>query len=195
RRGLTREEMPLTDREWAWVTSARDAAIREAHRHERSVQTQDTQLDCRRTRLYGEALRDFVERWGLMARGVDMVVPERLNTAPLPVVAAYLRSVFQAEGFVSARKASTLGEVDMISEQLIGGMQRLLLRFGIYARVGFKKDSRSNRHGCWTLRIQTAGDRRIFADEVGFLDPVKAAKLESSFDLPGLAAGDTKRLQ
>src|SRR5262249_46528294 len=55
--------------------------------------------------------------------------------------------------------------------------------------------SRSNLHGCWTLRIQTVGDRRIFADEIGFLDPVKAAKLESSFDLPGLAASDTKRLQ
>ena len=194
-RSLTIEAMTVTDAELAWVRSALDTVFPDVHRHERSVPTQDTQLDCRRTRLYGEALRDFVERWGLMARGVDMVVPERLNTAPLPLVAAYLRSVFQAEGFVSARKASTLVEVDMISERLIRGMQSLLLRFGIYARVGFKKDSRSNRHGCWTLRIQTAGDRRIFADEIGFLDPVKAAKLESSFDLPGLAAGDTKRLQ
>ena len=194
-RSLTIEAMTVTDAELAWVTSALDTVFPDVHRHERSVPTQDAQLDCRRTRLYGEALRDFVERWGLMARGVDMVVPERLNTAPLPVVAAYLRSVFQAEGFVSARQASTLVEVDMISERLIRGMQSLLLRFGIYARVGFKKDSRSNRHGCWTLRIQTAGDRRIFADEIGFLDPVKAAKLESSFDLPGLAASDTKRLQ
>jgi ribonucleoside-diphosphate reductase alpha chain len=194
-RSLTIEAMTVTDAELAWVTSALDTVFPEVHRHERSVPTQDTQLDCRRTRLYGEALRAFVERWGLMVRGVDMVVPERLNTAPLPVVAAYLRSVFQAEGFVSARKASTLVEVDMISERLVRGMQSLLLRFGIYARVGFKKDSRSNRHGCWTLRIQTAGDRRILADEIGFLDPVKAAKLESSFDLPGLAAGDTKRLQ
>src|SRR6266513_5250366 len=100
---------------------------------------------CGRTRLYGDSLRPFIERWGLLARGVDMQVPERLYAAPLPVVAAYLRSVFQAEGFVSARKASTVVEVDMISEQLIRGMQSLLLRFGIYARVGFKKDSRSNR--------------------------------------------------
>ena len=40
---------------------------------------------------------------------------------------AYLRSVFQAEGFVSARTASTVVEVDMISERLIRGMQSLLL--------------------------------------------------------------------
>jgi ribonucleoside-diphosphate reductase alpha chain len=194
-RSLTIEAMTVTDAELAWVTSALDTVFPEVHRHERSVPTQDERLDCRRTRLYGEALRDFVERWGLMARGVDMIVPQCLYTAPLPVVAAYLRSVFQAEGFVSARKASTVAEVDMVSERLIRGMQSLLQRFGIYARVGFKQDSRSNRYGCWTLRIQTAGDRRIFADEIGFLDPVKAAKLENSFDLPGLAAGETKRLQ
>jgi ribonucleoside-diphosphate reductase alpha chain len=194
-RSLTIEAMTVTDAELAWVTSALNTVFPEVHRNERSVSTQDMRLDCRRTRLYGEALRAFVERWGLMTRGVDMVIPERLYTASLPVVAAYLRSVFQAEGFVSARTASTVVEVDMISERLIRGMQSLLLRFGIYARVSFKKDSRSNRHGCWALRIQTTGDRRIFADEIGFLDPVKASKLESSFELPGLAASDTKRLQ
>ena len=159
------------------------------------METQDTKLDCRRTRLYGEPLRPFVERWGLLTRGVDMEVPEHLYGAPLPVVAAYLRSVFQAEGFVSARKASTVVEVDMIPERLIRGMQRLLLRFGIYSRVGFKRDARADRKGCWTLRIQTAGDRRIFADEIGFLDPVKAEKLEHSFELPGRPARDSKRLE
>ena len=79
-----------------------------------------------RTRLYGEALRDFIERWDLLTRGSDMVVPEHLYTAPLPVVAAYLRSIFQAEGCVSARAASTVVEVNMISEQIIRGIQRLL---------------------------------------------------------------------
>jgi ribonucleoside-diphosphate reductase alpha chain len=187
--------MTVTDSELAWVTSALDVVFPATHRHERSVETQDAQLDCRRTRLYGEEMRAYIERWGLLARGVDMVVPEHLYRAPLPVVAAYLRSVFQAEGFVSARKSSTIVEVDMIPEKLIRGMQSLLLRFGIYARVGFKADSRPDRKGCWTLRIQTAGDRRIFADEIGFIDPVKAAKLERSFELPGLAASETKRLK
>jgi ribonucleoside-diphosphate reductase alpha chain len=43
--------------------------------------------------------------------------------------------------------------------------------------------------------VQTAGDRRIFADEIGFVDPAKADKLECSFELPGRAAHDTKRLE
>jgi ribonucleoside-diphosphate reductase alpha chain len=194
-RSLTIEAMTVNDAELTWVTSALDVVFPDVHRHTRTVDTQDDRLDCRRIRLYGQALTDFIERWGLRARGVDMVVPECLFTAPLPVVAIYLKSIFQAEGFVSARQASTVVEVDMISEDLIRGMQRLLLRFGIYSRVGFKADPRANRKGCWTLRIQTTGDRRIFADEIGFLDPVKTAKLERSFDLPGLPARETKRLE
>ena len=194
-RSLTIEAMTVTDAELNWVTDALNQVFPGVHRHERSVETQDTRLDCRRTRLYGEFLRDFVDRWDLWKRGTEMQVPAHLFTAPLPVVAAYLRSVFQAEGFVSARQASTVVEVDMISEQLIRGMQQLLLRFGIYARVGFKADARQDRHGCWTLRVQSAGDRRLFADAIGFIDPVKAEKLEHSFDKPGLAARETKRLQ
>ncbi len=194
-RALTVEAMTVTDAELDWVATALARVFPGIHQHERQVVTQNTALDCRRTRLYGESLRAFVVRWDLLTRGVNMVVPERLYTAPLPVVAAYLKSVFQAEGFVSARSASTVVEVDMISEHLIRGIQRLLLRFGIFSRVGFKPDSRDSRKGCWTVRLQTAGDRRIFADEIGFIDPVKAEKLDRSFDLPGLAARNSKRLE
>ncbi len=194
-RSLTIETMTVTDAELEWVTGALDRVFPEVHRHERSVATQNKELDCRRTRLYGEALRAYVERWDLFTRGTDMVVPERLYSAPLPAVAAYLRSIFQAEGFVSSRSASTVVEVDMISEHLIRGVQQLLLRFGIFSRVGFKPDARDTRKGCWTVCVQTAGDRRIFADEIGFVDPAKADKLERSFELPGQAAHDTKRLK
>src|SRR5712691_11274930 len=194
-RALTIEAMTVTDAELVWVTEALNQVFPGARPNERGVATQDERLDCRRTRLYGERLRSFIERWGLLTRGVEMEVPSGLLTAPLPVVAAYLRSIFQAEGFVSAREASTVVEVDMISEHLIKGMQQLLLRFGIFARVGFRRDARPDRHGCWTLRIQSAGDRRLFADAIGFIDPGKAEKLERSFDKPGRAAKDTKRLE
>ena len=194
-RALTIEAMTVTRAEMAWVTEALDRVFPGLHRKERTVETRDLKLDCRRTRLYGESLRPYVERWGLLTRGVNMVVPERLFTAPLPVVAAYLRSVFQAEGFVSAQTASTVVEVDMIPEGLIRGIQQLLLRFGIYSRVSFEPDPRADRKGCWAVRIQTAGDRRIFADEIGFVDPVKSQKLEQGFALPGQAAREVKRLE
>jgi ribonucleoside-diphosphate reductase alpha chain len=194
-RSLTMEAMTVTDDELDWVTRQLNIVFPGVHRHERRVETQDRALDCRRTRLYGAPLEDFVATWGLRARGLDMEVPARLFTAPLPVVALYLRSIFQAEGFVSARERSTVVEVDMISEKLIRGMQQLLLRFGIYARVGYKKDARPDRKGCWSLRIQTAGDRRIFADEIGFIDSAKAEKLHKSFEKPGQPARSTKRLE
>ncbi len=194
-RSLTIEAMTVTPAELAWVTDALDVALPGIHRHERPVLTKDVTLDCRRTRLYGAGLQDFVDRWGLIARGVDMKVPARLHTAPLPVVATYLRSVFQAEGYVSARERSTLVGLAMISEQLIRGVQALLLRFGIFARVGRKAEPRGNRHDLWEIRIQNAGDRRTFADEIGFIDSAKSAKLEASFDLPGRAALPVKRLE
>ncbi|MFC9252281.1 adenosylcobalamin-dependent ribonucleoside-diphosphate reductase [Amycolatopsis thailandensis] len=194
-RSLTIEAMTVTDAELAWVQRALDRVFPDVHRHERKVETQDKTLDCRRTRLYGAGLEAFVSDWGLRARGLDMTVPEDLNTAPLPVVAAYLRSIFQAEGYVSERERSTLVGLDMISEDLIRGIQHLLSRFGIFARVGRKAEKRDNRHDLWGIRIQNAGDRRIFADAIGFLDPVKAAKLEASFEKPGRPALDTKRLQ
>jgi ribonucleoside-diphosphate reductase alpha chain len=194
-KSLTIEAMTVTPAELEWVTAAIDKVFPGVHRHERTVVTQDKSLDCRRTRLYGNCLDKFVSDWKLRPRGVDMEVPERLFTAPLPVVAAYLRSIFQAEGFVSARERSTLVEVDMVGEKHIRGMQSLLLRFGIFARVGFKRDVRSDRKGCWTLRIQNAGDRRTFADHIGFIDPIKAGKLEAGFEKPGRGAFPIKRLE
>ncbi len=192
---LTIEAMTVNDAELAWVRDALDSVFPGVHRKERTVETQDKTLDCRRTRLYGNVLENFVDAWGLRARGTDMEVPAHLHTAPLPVVAAYLRSIFQAEGYVSARERSTLVGLDMIGEELIRGLQHLLARFGIFARVGRKKESRPDRHDLWGIRIQNAGDRRIFADEIGFIDPVKTAKLEASFEKPGLAARETKRLE
>ncbi|HEX6329625.1 MAG TPA: vitamin B12-dependent ribonucleotide reductase [Jiangellaceae bacterium] len=194
-KSLTIEAMTVTDAELAWITRALDEVFPEIHRHERTVETVSPDLDCRRTRLYGRDLKPFIDRWDLRTRGTEMRVPEQLFSAPLPVVAAYLRSIFQAEGYVARRARSTLVAVDMISEDLIRGIQRLLLRFGIFSRVSLKSDARVNRHDCWTVRIQNAGDRRIFADEIGFVDPRKAEKLEASFELPGRGALEVKRLE
>jgi ribonucleotide reductase alpha subunit len=194
-RSLTIEAMTVTDAERSWVHWAVDSCFGDAHRHERRVETQDTSLDCRRLRLYGNHLGPFVERWGLMARGVDMEVPQRLYQAPLPTVAAYLRSLFQAEGYVSRRPRTTVVGMDMISEKLMRGVQMLLARFGIYGRLRFKADRRESRKGCWSLCIRVAGDRRRFADEIGFLDDRKQDKLESSFDVAGRPALHVKSLE
>ncbi len=194
-RSLTIEAVTVTGQELDWVTAALDHALPDVHRQQRSVHTQDPTVDCRRTRLYGKVLTEFVDRWDLRARGVEMTVPETLLTAPLPVVQYYLRSIFQAEGYVSRRENGTLLAVDMISEQLVRGIQSLLLRFGIFSRVKCKVDRRSNRMNIWSLQILNEGDRGLFATEVGFVDERKQRKLDESFWLCGHLAGPVKRLQ
>ncbi|HEY3940981.1 MAG TPA: vitamin B12-dependent ribonucleotide reductase [Acidimicrobiales bacterium] len=194
-RSLTIEAMTVTDAELEWVTAAIDMVFPGVHRHERTVETVSADLDCRRTRLYGAVLSDFVESWGLRTRGVDMTVPDRLLTAPLPVVRAYLRSLFQAEGYVSIKRRSAVVGMAMISEGVVRGAQALLARFGIFSRVRFKPDRRSDRRGCWSLSIQALGDRAAFAEEIGFVDPAKAAKLEVSLGLDGRGARQVKRLE
>ncbi len=194
-RSLTIEAMTVTPAEHAWVTAAIDRVFPEAHRRERTVETQDRSLGRRRIRLYGNHLRDFVDRWGLRARGVEMEVPERLLTAPLPLVAAYLRSLFQAEGYVSVRHRSAKLGLDMISEGIVRGVQALLARFGIFSRVSFKADRRPDRKGCWSLSIQNVGDQSLFAEEIGFIDPRKADKLESALGRLGKTEGETKLLE
>ncbi|HTX00444.1 MAG TPA: LAGLIDADG family homing endonuclease, partial [Acidimicrobiales bacterium] len=194
-RSLAIEAMTVTEAERSYVHDAIKAVFPEVHAHERSVATKDPSLDCRRLRLYGTELSEFVESWGLRARRTEMQVPERLYSDPLPVVAAYLRSIFQAEGYVSVRERSAVIGMDMTSEDIVRGVQGLLARFGIFARVGFKQDRRADRVGCWSLTIRTLGDRTTFRDEIGFVDGKKAAKLERSLELEGLALRASRTLE
>jgi ribonucleoside-diphosphate reductase alpha chain len=194
-RSLTIEARTVSPAELAWVTKALDVVFPTVDRDERGARSHDQGADNRRIRLYGARLSDYIDKWNLLLGGDSMAVPAQLNAAPLPVVAGYLRSIFQAEGFVTTWDRSCAIEVDSTSEELIRGLQSLLLRFGVFARVGFQEASRGNRQGTWTLRIRNAEDRRIFADEIGFLDPAKQEKLEHSLDKPGHAAKAAKRLK
>ena len=194
-RSLTIEAMTVTEAERQWVLSAIDSVFGDTHRHERLVKTLDQSLDCRRNRLYGVGLTEFVEKWDLRTRGLDMTVPDRLYEAPLPVVTAYLRSVFQAEGYVVVDERSAYVGLDMISEGVVRGLQTLLSRYGIFSRVRRKEDPRANRKGCWSLSIRTLGDRVTFANEIGFIDPTKEEKLLRSLELEGHPSLAAKRLE
>jgi ribonucleoside-diphosphate reductase alpha chain len=193
-RSLTIEAMVVNEEEERWVRALIERVLPNVHSHTRDVKTQSADLQCRRIRLYGEALRPFVEKWDLLTRREEMRVPQSLFTAPLGVAAAYLRSLFQAEGYVSVRENAVVG-LDMISEGLVRDTQLLLGRFGIYARVRSKKDARDNRVGCASLSIRTLGDRERFAQEIGFLSTRKSEELVRSLELKGLRLGDAKRLE
>ncbi len=192
---LTIEAITVNEDEHGWVSEALDRVFPTAPRHERIQVTHDEGLECRRIRIEGNMLEPFVDRWGLRARGVDMEVPERFFTAPLPVVAAYLRSIFQAEGYVRVHESSGLVAFEMTSERLVRGVQQLLARFGVFARVSFKRDPRFTQKGCWQLSIGNVGDQVLFEAEIGFVDARKTDKLDMAIDRQGMATRDTKRLE
>jgi ribonucleoside-diphosphate reductase alpha chain len=194
-RSLSIEAITVNHDEHAWVSEALDRVFPTAPRHERTQATQVKGLECRRTRLSGDTVVPFVDKWGLRSRGADMEVPERFFTAPLPVVAAYLRSIFQTEGYVLAEGTAGVVAFDMASEKLIRGVQQLLSRFGVFSRVSFKEDPRFIRKGCWHLTIDNVGDQVLFEAEVGFVDARKTDKLEMAIDRQGMVTRDTKRLE
>ena len=193
-RSLTIEAMTVNAAEEQWVRAALDAVFPGAHSHTRAVETQDENLSCQRIRLYGDFMEPFIQKWDLMKRGNAMTVPPLLYNAPLPVVVAYLRSLFQAEGYVRVHDNAVIA-LDMVSEGIVRGVQSLLGRLGIYARVRFKADARADRQGCWSLNICPRGDRELFAQEIGFIAPDKQEKVVESLQLEGHAIGDVKTMQ
>ncbi len=200
------EAMTVTDAELAWVSSALDVAFPDERCHQVS--------GSHPARVSGPRVAEFVRRWGLRdtsSTGTDgnldstvppgVRVPDALFSAPAPVVAAYLRSVFQAAGYVAERRSlagqapSVSVALDVDSGEHARGLQSLLLRFGIFSRVRRATGRNSKGSERWRVAIRSLGDRRRFADEIGFLDPVKGSALLASFESFGAGAGDIKLLE
>ncbi|MEX2025344.1 MAG: vitamin B12-dependent ribonucleotide reductase, partial [Thermoleophilaceae bacterium] len=185
---LTIEFQVAGDDELAWVLDNLDVALPDVHRHVRDADTES--IPVRRVRLYGEVLRDFVERWGLLDRGRSIRVPGRLWTASHDEIAAYLRSIFQADGFVTVqhRDDQASGRIGfaVIGEQWTEDVQVLLNVLGIYSRRLRKPEPRANRHDMHEVQISIGSERARFAELVGFVSEEKQSKLQASLGLDGL---------
>ena len=186
-RSLTMEFLVASDDEYEWVTNHLDVVFPDVHRKVREADTKSVRVQ--RIRLYGEVLRDFVERWGLLARGVDIRVPARLWTASHDEISAYLQSVFQADGYVSICREdgqeSARAAVAVIGERWTEDLQLLLMVLGIYSRRQHKRDPRPDRHDLHEVNIGIGSERGRFAELVGFPSREKSDKLLHSLLLRG----------
>jgi ribonucleoside-diphosphate reductase alpha chain len=189
---LTIEFMTVTEEEHDWVQRHLQVVFPDVHQHVRAFHTVEEGKDGRRIRLHGEALRPFVEAWGLMDRRHDLRVPARLWTASNEVVAAYLRSVFQADGYVTAQGGSSRVAIGVISEAWTEDLQVLLLRLGIYSRRLRKREARADRSELHEVQINLRSERATFAERIGFVSPDKAARLAASLELDGKACPDLR---
>jgi ribonucleoside-diphosphate reductase alpha chain len=188
-RSLTVEAMTINADEQAYVGNLVAAVFPGVHAHERTTPSVTPGLDVRRLRLYGEPLREFVTRYGLLDRKLDMQVPELAKTGGHGVVAAYLRALFQADGCVRIREERQSSDIvfGTISPKLAVGVSQLLHNLGIYNRITVGVDSRDDRQDYYHVVIAWKSEKEKFADWIGFVSADKRAKLDAALDLPGRA--------
>ncbi len=154
-----------------------------AHYHVRSMETRTPGLDIHRIRLYGEPLRPFVDKYGLLRSSADHAVPAMILRAGRDAQAAYLRALFQAQGTVRlrsywARQADIT--LTTISASLAHGVQALLLNMGIYAKLGRGAETRESRRTPYIVSIVHAEARARFRDLIGFISDDKREKLDTA---------------
>jgi ribonucleotide reductase alpha subunit len=187
-RSLTIEFQIANDDEYSWLKQHLDVVFPHVHRNERLVEGIP---GFRRVRLHGECLREFVQAWDLTARRHDIRVPTRLWTAHDDVVAAYLRSVWQADGYVTLQGGSGRVGFAVISERWTEDLQVLLLRLGIYSRRYSKRETRDNRD-LWVVDIAYLSERERFAERVGFIAFEKQDTLDATLAQPGKSCPDVR---
>ncbi len=184
-RSLTIEFQVASDDEYDWVTENLDVVFPDVHRKVRDADTEHDRV--RRIRLYGEPLRQFVERWDLLARGTELRAPHRLFTASHDEIVAYLRSLFQADGYVSVRRDGDYENARVgfavIGERWTEDVQLLLNLLGIHSRRTRKVEKRDDRHDMHEVAIAIGSERARFAELVGFIGREKSDKLLQSLEL------------
>jgi ribonucleoside-diphosphate reductase alpha chain len=153
------------------------------HYHVRSIETRTPGLDIHRVRLYGERLRPFVNRYGLLRSSADHVVPPAILRAGREAQAAYLRALFQAQGSVRlrsywARRADIA--LSSTSAGLAHGVQALLLNLGIYSRIGRGAETREIRRTPYVVSIAHAEARARFRELIGFVSDDKRGTLDAA---------------
>ena len=187
-RSLTLEFMVANDDEHRWVTSALDLVFPEVHRHEREVRRRRTRRS--RSVASGSMARccGTSSSAGIcLARGVDIRVPKRLWNASTDEIGAYLRSIFQADGYVSVRRDAGCENARIgfavIGERWAEDVQLLLNTVGIYSRLTHKREHRVDRHDLHEVSISIGSERARFAELVGFVGQDKAERLSESLAL------------
>ncbi|MCP9460440.1 MAG: hypothetical protein NNA24_00150 [Nitrospira sp.] len=182
-RSLAVEFMTIDKDEFNFVLERVQRVFPDVHYHVRTVETRSPGLDVRRIRLYGEALRPFVEKYELLRGEADLAMPTVIWTAGRQAQAAYLLALFQTDGTVRlrTRSSSTADAVlTTTSHQLAQDVQSLLLNLGIYARIQRGVETRENRRTPYFVSIGYADARSRFRELIGFVSEDKKQKLDAA---------------
>jgi ribonucleoside-diphosphate reductase alpha chain len=186
---LRLEFQVANEEEYLWVTHNLAIAFPDRRRSIREVKRADGSVSCIRINLYGEYWSDFVEKWQLLDRRHEIRVPRQLWTASHDVIAAYLRSIFQADGYVTVQRdrhgESARVAFAVISEKWSEDVQLLLNVLGIYSRRKRKYEKRVDRQDLFEVSISIGSERARFAELVGFASSAKQQRLLDSLTIGG----------
>lgn len=141
----------------------------------------------------GVEMRDYLKYLGVgFKRSWEKDVPKSIFNSPKPVVAAFLRGLFDTDGGVSIfGRNCNFPHVyfNSTSFNLATNVQQLLLSFGIISTIAISdnrgKKSRikgreiESKHPEYRVRIKGVESVRIFKNEIGFGLPRKQKILES----------------
>ncbi len=126
---------------------------------------------------------EFVNAYELNQTSLNAKIPTLIMEGSLQEKAAFLKSLFQADGTVRIRKEDGRNSGDVvlttISEELAHDVQMLLLSIGIYSNVSLVNDSRENRHKSYQVTIAYFSERVKFETLIGFVSNEKKSKLYS----------------
>src|SRR5256885_5840470 len=186
-RSLTLEFEPANDEEYDFVLGRVGKVFQNVHYNVTPVNVKRPDLNYRRVRMYGETLKPFVAKYSLLDRGTAMRAPKNLFTAGKEAIVEYLRSLFQAEGYVTVSTGSKSSRVGfaVISRSLARDVQRLLLCLGIYSRLRMKKERRPDRYNLWEVDISIGSERKRFSELFGFISTSKQERLQESLKSSG----------
>ena len=133
-------------------------------------------------KLDSKIVDEFVQEYQLDSKSHTAIVPEKIFKGTKEEKAAFLKSLFQADGTVRIRKNAERNSGDVVlttsSEQLAVDVQVLLLSLGIYSNVSPCKDKRENRKNIFQVTISYYSERVKFAESIGFVSSEKSRKLK-----------------
>ncbi|MBM3981703.1 MAG: SpoVR family protein [Planctomycetes bacterium] len=118
-------------------------------------------------------VQDFLVSLGLKTGFAARVkeVPECVLRSPKPVVAAFLRALYDCDGYAGPKGVILSTSSTEMSKQV----QLLLLNFGVLS------SRRPHKDGCW--HVHTLGaSTKVFRDEIGFGLERKRARLDEYID-------------
>ena len=193
-RSLTLEFETANNEEYDFVLGKIGKVFQNAHYNVTPVKVKSPDLNYRRVRMYGETLAPFVTKYNLLNRGTAIQAPKNLIGASNVAIVEYLRSLFQAEGYValSAKSKSSHVGFAVVSRSLARDVQRLLLCLGIYSRLRMKKEKRPDRYDLWEVDISIRSERERFSELIGFISTRKQERLQDSLKNPGKNCPDVR---